>query len=270
MVYTLGALFESIISSKPTSPSKDYYSFLVVSALHEEMEPFLKGKNHTYIGNESELKKYGVQNSKGTVFNVLCYSSNKMGMPFNGVAITRIIERYSPRYVLFIGTCAGLRRTKYLKEGDVLIPEYIYAYDSGKHDDKGVFQIEHRHYEVSSSLRTLANDMISEKKYLFNIKQSCGFCSGSSVVNSKDMIEKIENEANRKVSGFDMEAYVIAVINQLYKEVETIVIKGIMDFGINKKDTYKQVAKENSAKVADDLIRYIIDHGKIVIGGGTS
>jgi nucleoside phosphorylase len=266
MALTMGTIFESIISLKPTAKPIDFYQFLVVSALQEEMEPFLKGKKYTYINNQSELKKYVVQNSKGSNYNILCYSSNKMGMPYNGVSISRIIERYSPRYVIFIGTCAGIKKGANLKEGDVLIPEYIYAYDSGKYDNKGIFQIEHRHYDVSSSLRTLAHDMISKgTNYSFSIKHSCGFCSGSSVVSSKEMVKKIETDANRKVLGFDMEAYVIAVINHLYKEVDTIVIKSIMDFGVNKGDTFKKKAKENSAQVADDLIKYIIDHGKTSI-----
>jgi nucleoside phosphorylase len=107
--------------------------------------------------------------------------------------------------------------------------------------------------------------MAKNSIYTFNIKPACGFCSGSSVVSSREMIDKIERDANRKVSGFDMEAYVLAVINHLFQDVDTIVIKGIMDFGVNKGDKYKKIARDNSAKVADDLIKYIIDHGKLHI-----
>lgn len=261
----LGTLISNILL-KPITKVPEYYHFLVVSALQDEMKPFLSGKNWTYLDHQKTLKTLKIKNSKGVDYNILSYSTNKMGMPFNGVAISRIIERHNPRYVIFIGTCAGLNKTRKLKEGDVLIPEYIYSYDSGKHDDKGIFQIEHRHYDVSSALTTLAKDMITkENKFTFNIKDSCGFCSGSSVVSNAKMIAKIENDANRKVSGLDMEAYVIAVINHLFGNVDTIVIKGIMDFGVNKADKFKKMARDNSASVADNLIKYIIDHGKIKI-----
>lgn len=239
------------------------YDFLVASALQEELDPLLKGKEWGYLDEQKIAKTIRVVNSRGYIYNIILYSINKMGMPFNGVAITRIIEQQKPQYVLFIGTCAGLKKSGNLKEGDILIPDYIYSYDSGKYNDKGHFEIEHRHYDVSSSLICLVNDMINKhRKYKFTIVPSCGFCSGASVVSSKEMRNKITQEANRKVLGFDMEAYVIAVINQLYSDVETLVIKGIMDFGENKTDKFKEKAKVNAAKVANDLLNYIIENEK--------
>jgi nucleoside phosphorylase len=244
---------------------KPYYHIMVASALNEEMTPFLD--NHRgkwkYLNKEKTLKTFEIQNSKGTKFNVLTYSVDKMGLPVNGVALTDIIRQYAPRYVIFIGTCAGLQPDEH-KEGDVLIPEYVYAYDSGKYDDTGKFKVEHRHYDLSQTLRTLVADMINEKaKYRFNIEQNCGFCSGASVVSNKAKRKQIIDGKNRKVAGFDMEAYSLAVINQFCNGVETMVIKGIMDFGEKKGDNFKIKAKNNCAKIANDLIFYMVEHLKI-------
>ena len=137
-----------------------------------------------------------------------------MGLPVNGVALTNVIRNYEPRYVIFIGTCAGLNPGDN-KKGDVLIPEYVYAYDSGKYDDTGKFKVEHRHYDLSQTIRTMASDMIQKNaKYKFGIEQNCGFCSGASVVSNKTKRNQIIKGKNRKVAGFDMEAYSLAVINQ--------------------------------------------------------
>ncbi len=46
----------------------------------------------------------------------------------------------------------------------------------------------------------------------------------------------------------------------MYPDVETLVIKGIMDFGENKNDQLKETAKQNAAKVTDDLINYIVNN----------
>lgn len=238
------------------------YPFLVASALQEELDPLLALHKHAkYLPDEPMAKTLALFNSNGKVFNIIAYSINKMGMPFNAVALTRIIEKFKPTYVIFIGTCGGLRKNNGFKEGDVLIPEYIYAYDHGKYDDTGKFQIEHRHYDVSDLLRTLTADMIQEnkKQYRFNFDLQCGFCSGSSVVSFSQMRDRIKKVANRKVMGFDMEAYVLAIIKQLYADVHTLVIKGVMDFGARKKDTHKKAAKQNAATLANDLLKFIVD-----------
>lgn len=246
---------------------KPYYHILVASALNEELIPFLdfyKGK-WKYIDKDKSLKTFKIKNSYETEFNILTYSANKMGLPVNGIALTDVIRRYSPRYVLFIGTCAGLQPDDN-KEGDVLIPEYVYAYDSGKYDDTGKFRVEHRHYDLSQTLRTMAADMIElNQKYRFGIEQNCGFCSGASVVSHKGKRNQIIKGKNRKVAGFDMEAYSLAVINQFCDGVDTIVLKGIMDFGEKKDDKFKNSAKKNCARIANDLIKYMIEHIKTEI-----
>ncbi|MFB6344074.1 hypothetical protein ACE1ET_20315 [Saccharicrinis sp. FJH62] len=246
--------------------SVDTYPILVASALHEEMTPLLAGKKWSYISDDQNIRQYKVTNSKKRSYNVISYSLNRMGMPMNGVGITKTIEILKPKYVIFIGTCAGLNKktdtnTNGENEGDVLIPDYIYAYDSGKHNDKGVFKVEHRHYDVSQNLRSIVSDMLQTiRKPRFKVELDCGFCSGASVVSYKKMRDNIIKSANRKVAGFDMEAYVLACINQLYPNIETIVLKGIMDFGEHKDDKFKRKAKVNSAKIADELINYIVEN----------
>lgn len=263
----LGISTVSIELPSKTSDDTPYYHIMVASALNEEMTPFLnlhKGK-WKYLDDTRTIKTLKIKNSKNTEFNILTYSSDKMGLPVNGVTLTNIIRKHNPRYVIFIGTCAGLNPKDH-KEGDVLIPEYVYAYDSGKYDDKGNFKVEHRHYDLSQTLRTFAADMIEHNpKYRFGIEQNCGFCSGASVVSNKAKRKQIIDGKNRKVEGFDMEAYSLAVINQFCSEVETMVIKGIMDFGTKKDDKFKIKAKKNCAKIADDLIKYMIEHLKIEI-----
>jgi nucleoside phosphorylase len=262
------AFFGFSTASIEFSPSikndKPYYHILIASALNEELNPFLRlhrGK-WSYLDKAKSLKTFKIKNSKQTEFNILTYSVDKMGLPVNGIALTDIIRKYQPRYVIYIGTCAGLHPTEN-NEGDVLIPEYVYAYDSGKYDDKGIFRVEHRHYDLSQTLRTMASDMIEKNsKYRFGIEQNCGFCSGASVVSNKTKRNQIIKGKNRKVAGFDMEAYSLAVINQFCDDVDTIVIKGIMDFGEKKDDKFKTKAKNNCARIANDLIIYMIEHIK--------
>ncbi|WP_317898935.1 5'-methylthioadenosine/S-adenosylhomocysteine nucleosidase family protein [Aurantibacillus circumpalustris] len=244
---------------KKIEPLSTKYHILLASALQSEIEPILKSKKikWDYLDEQKIIKTASVKDSIGNVYNVLVFSKNQMGMPITGVALTQVIEKYKPKYVLFVGTCAGLKKDKNLNKGDVLIPEYIYCHDSGRHGKSG-FKFEHRHYDVGPSLHQMANDMILNSKYNFNINTDCGFCSGASVISNAQMRDQIIKAAGRKVLGLDMEAYVIAIINQLYTDVETIVIKGIMDFGVRKNDEFKKLAISNAIKVSFDLMNYII------------
>lgn len=252
-----------VVKPKVTAESTP---ILIASALHQELTPFLKKHKWTPEAHDKNVKRLNFANSKGQKFNLIAYSLNQMGMPLNGVALTKVIEQYNPRYVIFIGSCAGLNpKTSKNKdgntEGDVLIPEYIYAYDSGKYNDKGEFKIEHRHYDVGRNIRGIAADMLEVKVQgrRFKVTQDCGFCSGASVMSNKERINEITKSSNRKLAGLDMEAYVLACINNQFPLTETLVIKGIMDFGKKKSDSFKKKALDNSATIANDLVKYIIE-----------
>jgi nucleoside phosphorylase len=183
--------------------------------------------------------------------------------------IIPLLARYNPIYTFFIGTCAGLDSNKNII-GDVLIPQNIYNYESGKHKDDGTFESDHHCYSTDDDMRKYGEIVKNRVSNKFRIITDEHFCSGSAVVDYKSKKEEIKNGLPRKVNGLDMEAYSIACINYILREEgkKLSVVKAIMDFGENKeigdKNMDKEIAMKNSAKATLEIIKYI--HTEIING----
>lgn len=249
-----------LVTSKPT------YNYLVVAALQEELNAFFDLTSHLSKKARKEGGAIELIYKKGKrEIKILAYSPNKMGMPYNAAAIMRIILLHQPIYTFFIGTCAGLYKDKQ-KPGDILIPHFIFNYESGKHTANGDFQSDYVSFETDDEIRKFAEIIKNRVSKQYNVTTDENFCSGGAIVDNHEKKEKIIKDSARKVSGLDMEAFSIACINSILKEEgkKLSVIKGIMDFGEDKseseKEQNKKLAKINSAKFALELIDYIDDN----------
>lgn len=244
--------------------SKETFNFLVVAALQEELNAF-------YSVDDSFSNRVPVEGGafkvscreNGRQLDILTYTPNKMGMPYNAAAITKIIATHQPVYTIFIGTCAGLTDKK-RNLGDVLVPFRIFSYESGKYE-KGVFQPDYMSYETGETLRKHAEEVNANLKanLKYQVFTDEDFCSGAAVINDPVKRNEILQRSGRKATGLDMEAYSIACINTILRPEgkELIVIKGIMDFAINKDESEtsgnKDLAKQNSAHFAFELIKHL-------------
>lgn len=239
------------------------YEYLVCSALQEELMAFyslsdsFKVKKHLDEGAvEVSIK---IKNRK---VKILTYSSGKMGMPYNAVALMKIVTKHNPAYTFFIGTCAGLNKAKQ-NYGDVLVPDAIFSYESGKHEDNGKFKPDHINFETDGEIRRYAEIIKSKFASKFNVFTDENFCSGAAVIDNMSIRDKIKQASPRKVTGLDMEAFSISCMNNILKtdKKKFSVIKSIMDFGENKSKSEakknKETAKTNSAKFAFELLKYI-------------
>lgn len=257
----LGRLFKA---KETTLSSKETYNFLVVAALQEELSAFteLTSKLARIKKLSSGAVEYSYKKTIKKNYKILTYTSNKMGMAYNAASIMRVIMHHQPLFIFFIGTCAGLNSDEQ-KPGDVLVPHFIYNYESGKHTDNGEFKPDHICLETDEEVRKYAEIIKKKVDKDFNVFTDENFCSGSAVVDNIEKRKKIVEQIPRKVTGLDMEAYSLACINNILKEEgkKVSVIKGIMDFGQDKtaseKADNKQKAKVNSAKFTLALIEYV-------------
>ncbi len=239
------------------------YDYLVCSALQEELIAFyelsssFKSKKHIEGGAvEVSLK---IKNRK---VKILTFASGQMGMPYNAASIMKVIVKHNPTYSFFIGTCCGLNKPKQ-KYGDVLVPNFVYSYESGKHEENGNFKSDHICFETDRDIRKYAELIKGKFDSKFKVYSDENFCSGSAVVDNKLIRNKIIKASPRKVTGLDMEAFSIACINSILNtdKQNLSVIKSISDFGENKSKSEakknKDLAKNNSAKFALALLKYI-------------
>jgi nucleoside phosphorylase len=254
-------LFKTPDQSLTNNPT---YNFLVVAALQEELSAFtdLTSKLQRIQKLRTGAVEYNYKKTPKKSVKILTYTSNKMGMSYNAAAIMRIIINHQPLFTFFIGTCAGLDSEEQ-KPGDVLVPHFIYNYESGKHKDDGTFHPDHICLETDEDIRKYAEIIKKKVDKDYSVFTDENFCSGSAVVDNPEKRKQIVQQIPRKVTGLDMEAFSLACINSILKEEgkKISVIKGIMDFGQDKnkseKASNKDKAKINSAKFALALIDYI-------------
>lgn len=239
------------------------HKFLVVSARQDELNAFLHLTSKLKRGSK---KEFGVQEyvfiERKTKINILTYSPNKMGMAYNAASIMRIITSFQVKYTLFIGTCAGVLPDKN-NIGDVLVPDFIYNYESGKHRENGDFESDHAGFQTSIEIRKSAETLKNRLSNKVKIITDDNFCSGSAVVDNTMKMDEIRKILPRKVSGLDMEAYSLACINDILRDEgkHITVVKSIMDFGTDKSNSEKKdnknIAMKNSATVALEIIKEI-------------
>jgi nucleoside phosphorylase len=239
------------------------YKYLVCAALSEELIGFYKASNvpHNYVGHDLDEVNLDYNGRK---IPVATYSANKMGMPYNSAKLMQVILEVNPKFVLFIGTCAGLKEYPI---GTVLVPHKVFTYESGKFDRDG-FSPDYASFDTSNRLRKEA-DILRDKlngHASFKVVTDDDFCSGAAIIDDEKRAKEIKENGARKLSGLDMEAYSIACIdNILNGRNELLVIKAISDFAFNKtvgeKEGNKDLAILNSALFAHELIKSIEERG---------
>lgn len=235
------------------------YKYLIVSALAEEIQPF-------YALNPTLMKRVPLQTgAEAAVLKfpnseqlILTFASARMGMPHNSASIMQIIEKHQPAYVLFIGTCASLKKDAVI--GDVLIPKTVFNYELGKYKGS-TFHSDNASYNMSEQILRYAESLSKSKpkpRWLkFRAITDDDFSSGSVVVDSASKRKDIRARASRKANGLDMEAFSLGAIQHLQKGKEIGIIKGVMDKGANKTDHYKKKAMKNAARFAYELLFFI-------------
>ncbi len=243
--------------------SRETYNFLIVAALMEELNEFY---NLNEQFSTQEAKEGGAFEVSCTIANsnvkILTYTPNLMGMPYSAAAIMRIIEVHQPVFTLMIGTCARIKGSHDL--GDVLIPNKVFSYESGKYEN-GLFIPDYESYSLGENLRKQAERLkaIINKSLSYKVATDIDFCSGAAVVDDSELSEKIIERCSRKLAGLDMEAYSLACINNIVRaaQKEVLVVKGISDFAKNKgvaeQQGNKELAKRNSADFAYRLIQHL-------------
>jgi nucleoside phosphorylase len=254
----------SLASDRPQS-----YTFLVVAALQEELDEFysVASAQGTRVNLKGGAVKVTLKLDK-TSIDVLTFTPNQMGMPINAADVMNIHSVYKPVYTLFIGTCASLTESE-RQLGDVLIPNRVYSWESGKYKD-GKFQPDFASYQTGNYLRKEAEHLRKQLTNLgFQVITDEDMCSGSAVVDDKQKRDEVVERSSRKATGLDMEAFAAGCINHVLSEPhELLVIKAISDFAVDKGETEKKgnkdLAKKNAAKFALEMIKHLHNQTKSV------
>jgi nucleoside phosphorylase len=135
------------------------YKYLVVSALQEELDEFMLKVSPSTEELELDVMLAKIQHRSKSV-EILTFTADKMGMPFNAAKLMQIILSFRPKFIFFIGICAGIKDHP---PGSVLIPKRVFSYESGKYEN-GVFSPDYTSYDTSDVLRKKAQSLNTANK----------------------------------------------------------------------------------------------------------
>lgn len=210
---------------------------------------------HTYY--LGEISKPGITQK----LRVVAAAQNAMGMTDCAVLATKILLRWRPRYLVMTGVAGG--RVGKVRLGDIIVPDEIFNYQSGKVTNRGFepdpspVRLDERTIQRVRHLRNEFVDRIwrgwTGEDYGTPRVHIGPMACGYSVVDKKGMMEEIAR-VNRRVIALDMESYAIVRAAQLcarprsHDNCTPVIIKSVMDFTIGKEDGAKNYAAYTSAQ----------------------
>ena len=197
--------------------------------------------------------------SSDRTIKVVAAHQNRTGMVDCAILVSKIIHRWNPMFIAMTGVCGG-RKSSHVRLGDIIVPNSVFTYQSGKHTDKG-FERELKVVNINSGLiqrvQACANSVIPYEigrawpgtRHDPPIIRTESLACGEVVINKRGMLEKDIAVQDRKVIGVDMESYALIRSAQLCSEYRAIpiVIKSVMDYTEDKSDDEKAFAAFASA-----------------------
>ena len=183
--------------------------------------------------------------------------------------ITHMALHFGVKNIYMIGVCGG-RDTIGANIGDVVIPLESVAFQRGKlKEDEFSSEIESStHKECGNIDKKTANQILLDiyKDYVFsNIDNGTEkmeipsvhydtMACADYVIDKKGVLDEIsQNIGHRKLCAVDMESYAIYRVGNLL-DINTLVIKSIMDLSNNKTDRYKKYAAFMAANYLYQLL----------------
>ncbi|MCE7565909.1 hypothetical protein LZS85_07290 [Aliivibrio fischeri] len=255
-------------------PKEYEVDFLVISALKEpEFSSLLKLK---YNWKEPELIDDSSIVYSGTIatpnknFSIKATYQDRMGSVSSSIITTKLINKYSPKYVVMVGICAGDQDATNI--GDIILAKSTSSWESGKwvrEDKTRKFKYDPHHIYISSKITGLF-DMLSanNRKDIFSIHDDFpsekpsnvpkihigAIACGSSVIAENTLYNDIKDIQGRKLLGIDMESYgLYAACDSINNpKPEFFCIKSICDFANEaKNDNYQHYSSYISASIFD-------------------
>ena len=251
------------------------YDFGIVCALEEELAPFME-KAVQYATRQNTIsgiryRKSVLRTKSGRELNFIAACSSNMGIADASIIATHMASRLGVKTIYMIGVCGG-RETESVNIGDVVVPLASIAFQRGKLKEDGFSpDIETAMPKESGFVKSPeAKDILSElfdeymSAYLKKNRSSLSLqeptihydvmACADYVIDKAGVLDEIAKMVGkRKLCAVDMESYAIFRVGQIL-DVETMVIKSVMDLTNNKSDKYKPYAAYMAANYLYHLL----------------
>lgn len=219
----------------------------------------VKGDNQAYY--EAFFEKDGKQ------YRIITAQQSVMGMTAATVLTMKGIEEFHPKYVIMSGIAAGTGDEAKQIYGDVIVPDIIWDYSTGKFvgpDETEIrfgdigFLPRPRSVYTSEEIIEIVKSTMNREDNEFHVHIGPLAC-GSSVVANRAVVERQVLSLFPHTIGLDMESYSVAFTCQNCKSPHPtpIIVKSICDFANSEKsDQYQKFAAYTSSR----YVKYLLEN----------
>lgn len=241
--------------------------FNAVLHFHDWHAKTLPGDEQIYDVSsfEREGKKYSLVHAKIA----------EMGMTAAAATAMKVISTFRPRYLIMVGIAAGISKSEFEEQmyGDVIVPDVVWNYSAGKFvsPEKAEIKYGNLGFLPRSTAESIPDEIIP---YLRRAVQSeenpCHayigpMACGSTVVASRELLEKQVYSQYNQTAGLDMESYAVVYSANHASDPRPIpiIVKSVCDFADNEKsDDYQRFAAYSSCEFAQFLYEKILPMGE--------
>ena len=207
----------------------------------------------------------------GKEYSLVHAKISEMGMTAAAATATKLIYTFRPRYVIMVGIAAGIAKSEMEDQmyGDVIVPDVVWNYSAGKfvNPDKAKITYGNLGFLPRSTSESIPEEIVPSLQAAINSPDNpCHaymgpMACGSTVVASKELLEKQVYSQYNHTAGLDMESYaVVYAANHASDPKPTpIIAKSVCDFADSRKsDEYQRFAAYSSCEFAKFLYEKIL------------
>ncbi len=247
----------------------DYQStaFIITAVVieTESVKKLYSGWKRITVPGDSQIYYETFFERDGKRHRIVTAQQNVMGMTAATVLTMKAIQEFCPRYVIMSGIAAGTGDEAKQIYGDVIVPDVIWDYSTGKFvgpDETEIrfgdigFLPRPRSVYTSPEIIDIVKNTMGREDNEFHVHIGPLAC-GSSVVANRAVVEKQVLSLFPRTVGLDMESYSVAFTCQSSRAPQptAIIIKSICDFADSEKsDQYQKFAAYTSSGYAKYLL----------------
>lgn len=214
--------------------------------------------NRVIIPGDNQAYYEAYFDKDGKRQRIITAQQSVMGMTAATVLTMKAIEAFKPRYVIMSGIAAGTGDEAKQIYGDVIVPDVIWDYSTGKFvgpDETEIrfgdigFLPRPRSVYIDKEIIDIVNNTMGREDNEFHVHIGPLAC-GSSVVANRAVVEKQVLSLFPHTVGLDMESYSVAFTCQNCKAPKptAVIIKSICDFADSEKsDQFQKFAAYTSS-----------------------
>lgn len=223
------------------------------------------------LANDEQIYDVATFERDGKERSIVHAKISEMGMTAAAATATKVIYTFRPKYLIMVGIAAGVVKSELEEQmyGDVILPDVVWNYSAGKFvsPEKARIVYGNLGFLPRSTSEAIPEEIIPYlKRAVDSDDNPCHayigpMACGSTVVASKELLEKQVYSQYQHTAGLDMESYAVVYSANHASDPRPIpiIVKSVCDFADSKKsDDYQRFAAYSSCEFAKYLYEKIL------------